>query len=74
LTLSRDLLQTDEASGSLDMMGRTLAEMVGPDSALLLLCGDRQHIVRRRAVRCEGRTDPVALRVAGRPANVCPEA
>jgi diguanylate cyclase (GGDEF)-like protein len=45
LTLSRDLLQTDEANGSLDMIGRTLVEMVQPDSALLLLRGDRMHIV-----------------------------
>jgi diguanylate cyclase (GGDEF)-like protein len=40
LTLSRDLLQTDEASGSLELVGRTLAEMIRPDSALLLLRGD----------------------------------
>lgn len=45
LTLSRDLLQTDEASGSLDLIGRTLAEMVRPDSALLLLRGDVLNIV-----------------------------
>ena len=45
LTLSRDLLQTDEANGSLDMIGRTLIEMVQPDSALLLLRGNRMHIV-----------------------------
>lgn len=45
LTLSRDLLQTDEANGSLDMIGRALVEMVRPDSALLLLRGDRTHVV-----------------------------
>jgi len=45
LTLSRDLLQTDEANGSLEMIGRTLVEMVLPDSALLFLRSDRLHIV-----------------------------
>jgi hypothetical protein len=33
LTLSRDLLQTDEADSSLDLVGRTLAGMVRPRSA-----------------------------------------
>jgi len=45
LTLSRDLLQTDETRGSLDLIGRALVEMVRPESALLLLRGDRLHIV-----------------------------
>lgn len=45
LTLSRDLLQTDEASGSLELVGRTLVEMIRPDSALLLLRGDQLNIV-----------------------------
>jgi diguanylate cyclase (GGDEF)-like protein len=45
LTLSRDLLQTDEASGSLGLVGRTLVEMTRPDSALLLLCDGRLNIV-----------------------------
>ncbi|MGJ7913927.1 diguanylate cyclase [Massilia sp. LXY-6] len=45
LTLSRDLLQTDEASGALDMIGQALVELVRPQSALLLLRGDRLDIV-----------------------------
>lgn len=45
LTLSRDLLQTDGASGSLELIGRTLAEMMRSDSALLLLRGDGLNIV-----------------------------
>jgi diguanylate cyclase (GGDEF)-like protein len=45
LTLSRDLLQTDEADSSLELVGRTLAGMVRPDSALLLLRGDRINAV-----------------------------
>jgi hypothetical protein len=45
LTLSRDLLQTDEASGSLELVGQTLVEMIRPDSALLILRGDRFNIV-----------------------------
>jgi len=45
LSLSRDLLQTDEASGSLELVGRTLVEMIRPDSALLLLRGDRLNLV-----------------------------
>jgi diguanylate cyclase (GGDEF)-like protein len=45
LTLSRDLLQTDEAHGSLGLVGRTLAEMMRPDLALLLLGGDGLNIV-----------------------------
>lgn len=45
LTLSRDLLQTDEANGSLGLVGRTLAEMMRPDLGLLLLGGDRLNMV-----------------------------
>lgn len=37
LTLSRELFQTDDAPGSLALVGRTLAGMVGCDSALLLV-------------------------------------
>ena len=45
LTLARDLLQTDEAQGSLALIGRALAETVRFDSALLLLCSDRTELV-----------------------------
>ncbi|UGQ48818.1 GGDEF domain-containing protein [Massilia endophytica] len=45
LTLARDLLQTDEAQGSLALIGRALAEMVRFDSALLLLRSDRMDLV-----------------------------
>lgn len=45
LTLARDLLQTDEAQGSLALIGRALAEAVRFDSALLLLRSDRIELV-----------------------------
>ncbi len=45
LTLARDLLQTDEAQGSLALIGRALAEMVRFDSALLLLRSERMELV-----------------------------
>lgn len=45
LTLSRDLLQTDDASGSLKLIGRTLVEMTRPESALLLQRGGQLNIV-----------------------------
>ncbi|WP_020654964.1 GGDEF domain-containing protein [Massilia niastensis] len=45
LTLSRELLQADEAGSSLELVGRALAEMIRPDSALLLLRGERLDIV-----------------------------
>lgn len=45
LTLARDLLQTDEAQGSLALIGRAMVEMVRFDSALLLLRGDRMDLV-----------------------------
>lgn len=45
LTLSRDLLQTDEPIGSLELVGRALVEIIRPDSALLLLRGDQLNIV-----------------------------
>lgn len=41
LTLSRELFQTDEASSSLRLVGRTVIEMSGCDSALLLLRGEQ---------------------------------
>lgn len=45
LTLARDLLQTDEAPGSLALIGRALAETVRFDSALLLLRSDRLNFI-----------------------------
>jgi hypothetical protein len=45
LTRSRDLFQTDETSGALELIGQTLRAMIRPDSALLLLRGDRLNIV-----------------------------
>ncbi|MBA5688679.1 GGDEF domain-containing protein [Rugamonas apoptosis] len=45
LTLARDLLQTDEAQGSLALVGRALVEMVRLDSALLLLRNDQMDLV-----------------------------
>ena len=41
LTLARELFQTDEARSSLRLVGRTVIEMIGCDSALLLLRGER---------------------------------
>jgi len=51
LTLSRDLSQTDETSGALELIGQTLRDMIRPDSALLLLRGDRLNIVGVRQPR-----------------------
>jgi diguanylate cyclase (GGDEF)-like protein len=45
LTLARDLLQTDEAQVTLELVGRALAETVQLDSALLLLRSDRTDLV-----------------------------
>jgi diguanylate cyclase (GGDEF)-like protein len=45
LALSRDLLQTDEASGSLELVGRALVEMIRPHMALLLLRVDRPVVI-----------------------------
>jgi diguanylate cyclase (GGDEF)-like protein len=45
LPLARDLLQTDEAQGSLALIGRALAETVRFDSALLLLRSNRMDLV-----------------------------
>jgi diguanylate cyclase (GGDEF)-like protein len=45
LTLARDLLQTDEARGSLALIGRALAETARFDSALLLLRNDQMDLV-----------------------------
>lgn len=45
LTLSRDLLQTDDANASLELAGRALVEMIRPDSALLLVGGGQLDIV-----------------------------
>jgi len=45
LTLSRDLLQTDEPVGSLELVGRALVEIIRPNSALLLLRGEQLTIV-----------------------------
>jgi diguanylate cyclase (GGDEF)-like protein len=45
LTLARDLLQTDEAQGSLALIGCALAQTVRFDSALLLLRSDGMDLV-----------------------------
>jgi diguanylate cyclase (GGDEF)-like protein len=45
LTLSRELLQTDETDRSLVLVGRALVDMVRPRSALLVLRGDRNDAV-----------------------------
>lgn len=44
LTLSRELFQTDEAADTLDIVGHTLVELVGPACALLVLGGDQLSI------------------------------
>jgi diguanylate cyclase (GGDEF)-like protein len=62
LTLSRELFQTDEASSSLGLIGRALVEMIQPDSALLLVRGDRLDIVgfdSRGAARPAGTDHPL---------------
>lgn len=62
LTLARDLLQTDEAQGSLALVGRALTETVRFDSALLLLRGDRMDLVEfdsRGIVRSAGTNHPL---------------
>ncbi|SHN43742.1 diguanylate cyclase (GGDEF) domain-containing protein [Duganella sacchari] len=45
LTLSRELLQTDDVSSSLGLVGRVLVEVMSPDSALLLLQDERLDVV-----------------------------
>lgn len=45
LTLSRELLQTDEAGISLRLVGQTLVEIIHPESTLLLLRGYGLDIV-----------------------------
>lgn len=45
LTLARDLLQTDEAQATLELVGRALAETVQLDAALLLLRSERTVLV-----------------------------
>ncbi|GAB2847020.1 hypothetical protein GCM10027277_13790 [Pseudoduganella ginsengisoli] len=61
LTLSRDLLQNDEAGGSLQLVGRALAEMIQCDSALLLLRSDQLNAV---GFDCHGIAHPAS---AGHP-------
>ena len=55
LTLSRELFQTDEAESSLQLVGRTLVEIIRPDTTLLLLRGFRLDIV---GFDCGGITRP----------------
>lgn len=45
LLLSRDLLQSDQARGSLDLVGKCLAELIEPDSALLAIRGEVTDVV-----------------------------
>ncbi|MET0980722.1 MAG: GGDEF domain-containing protein [Telluria sp.] len=45
LTLSRELFQTDEADSALQLVGRSLVEIIHPDSTLLLLRGYRLDVV-----------------------------
>jgi diguanylate cyclase (GGDEF)-like protein len=45
LTLSRELLQTDEAGLALALIGQTLSELIQPDASLLLLRADGLDIV-----------------------------
>jgi diguanylate cyclase (GGDEF)-like protein len=62
LTLSRDLLQTDEPIGSLELVGRALVEIIQPDSALLLLRGKQLNIVefdKHGAPRSAGTDHPL---------------
>lgn len=45
LTLSRELFQTDETENSLRLVGRTLVEIIRPESTLLILRGFRLDFV-----------------------------
>jgi diguanylate cyclase (GGDEF)-like protein len=45
LILSRELLQSDRALGSLELIGRALAELIQSDSALLVIRGETLDIV-----------------------------
>lgn len=45
LTLARELFQDDDSTSSLGLVGRTLAELLQPETALLLLRNDRLELV-----------------------------
>lgn len=62
LALARELFQTDDADYSLALLGRTLADMLHPDSALLLLRGARLDAIgfdQRGAARRAGADHPL---------------
>ncbi|MYM30341.1 diguanylate cyclase [Duganella sp. CY15W] len=66
LTLSRELLQTDDVRSSLALVGRVLVELMSPDSALLLLQDDRLDVVcfDRRGVAHPAGTDHTLYQAA----------
>lgn len=55
LTLSRELFQTDETGNALRLVGKTLADMIKPASALLLLRGTRLDLA---GFDCHGEQHP----------------
>ena len=62
LALARELFQTDDADYSLALLGRTLANMLHPDSALLLLRGARLDAIgfdQRGTARLAGADHPL---------------
>jgi hypothetical protein len=62
LTLSRELLQTDEAGVSLGLIGQALSELVQPDSSLLLLRAGGLDIVgfdNQGRVQAAGKDHPL---------------
>ncbi|QOL47784.1 GGDEF domain-containing protein [Massilia litorea] len=62
LTLSRELLQTDEAGVSLGLIGQALSELIQPDASLLLLRAGGLDIVEfdnQGRVRAAGKDHPL---------------
>jgi diguanylate cyclase (GGDEF)-like protein len=62
LTLSRELLQTDEAGVSLGLIGQALSELIQPDSSLLLLRAGGLDIVEfdnQGRVQAAGKDHPL---------------
>jgi diguanylate cyclase (GGDEF)-like protein len=62
LTLARELFQTDEAGSSLQLVGRTVVDLIGSDAALLLLRAERLEIAAfdaRGALQASGPEHPL---------------
>jgi diguanylate cyclase (GGDEF)-like protein len=61
LGISRELLQTDDASEVLALTGRAIMELAGANEALLIVCGDGERAVafdRRGRPLCTGVAHP----------------